>query len=110
MKKRSSEKVLTWVGGGKREVLHPSTQVGQYKMYLEENQTVFHAEENPVILNACTYLHNYSYQPNDVLLSPKFKNSFEIFPLFSADDVNKLKRYLTLKLDKGNGLRCYRTN
>ncbi|MFH1227268.1 MAG: hypothetical protein V1701_05120 [Planctomycetota bacterium] len=25
--------VLTWVGGAKREVLHPSAQVGQYKRY-----------------------------------------------------------------------------
>ena len=33
--------VLTWLGGAKREVLHPSVQVGQYKMYLEDNHTAF---------------------------------------------------------------------
>ena len=27
--------VLTWVGHGEREVLHPSAQVGQYKMFLQ---------------------------------------------------------------------------
>ena len=31
-----SNEVLTWLGGAEREVLHPSAQVGQYKMYLED--------------------------------------------------------------------------
>jgi hypothetical protein len=46
--------VLTWVGGGKREVLHPSVQVGQYQMYLEDTHTAFY-ENDPVQLRACTY-------------------------------------------------------
>jgi len=28
----------TWVGGAQRDVLHPSAQVGQYKVYLEDSQ------------------------------------------------------------------------
>src|SRR5437773_643622 len=28
--------VLTWVGGAKREVLHPSVQVGRYQLYLQD--------------------------------------------------------------------------
>ncbi|MGA3059009.1 MAG: hypothetical protein ABSD92_01425 [Candidatus Bathyarchaeia archaeon] len=95
--------VITWVGG-KREMLHPSIQVGQYKMYLEDTHTAFHADANPVILNACTYLHNYNYYSDDVLLSEKFKIALENYPLFTADDVNRLKNYLTAKLERGDGI------
>lgn len=95
--------VLTWVGG-KREMLHPSVQVGRYKMYLEDTHTAFYAGANPVILNACTYLHNYNYYSDDVLLSGKFKTALENYPLFTADDVNRLKNYLAVKLERGNGI------
>jgi hypothetical protein len=96
--------VVTWVGGGKKETLHPSVQVGQYKTYLDDTHTAFHTDVNPVILNACTYLHNYNYYSDDVLLSEKFKTALEKYPLFTADDVDKLKNYLTVKLESGNGI------
>lgn len=96
--------VLTWVGG-KREMLHPSVQVGRYKMYLEDTHTAFYDNtENQVILNACTYLHNYNYYSDDVLFSEKFKAALEKYPLFTADDVDKLKNYLIVKLKKGDGI------
>ena len=95
--------VITWVGG-RREMLHPSVQVGRYKMYLEDTHTAFYETANPIILNACTYLHNYNYYSNDVLLSEKFKATLEKYPLFTGDDVKELKNYLTLKLEKGEGI------
>ena len=61
--------VMTWVGGSKRDVLHPSVQVGRYKMWLEDTHTAFYEGDSPVILNACSYLHNYSYFPEDVIFS-----------------------------------------
>ncbi|MDP1854150.1 MAG: DUF2075 domain-containing protein [Candidatus Omnitrophota bacterium] len=96
--------VLTWVGGGKREVLHPSVQVGQYQMYLEDTHTAFNNESNPVVLDACTYLHNYNYYSEDVIFSKKFQTILEKYPLFTADDVDKLKYYLLDKLALGGGL------
>jgi len=100
--------VLTWVGG-KREMLHPSVQVGRYKMYLEDTHTAFYDNtENQVILNACTYLHNYNYYSDDVLFSEKFKAALEKYPLFTADDVDKLKNYLIVKLKKGDGIEVLR--
>jgi DUF2075 family protein len=95
--------VITWVGGN-REMLHPSVQVGRYKTYLEDTHTAFHVDENPVLLNACTYLHNYNYYSDDVLFSEKFKTALENYPLFTADDVNRLKDYLAAKLQKGDGI------
>lgn len=96
--------VLTWVGGGKREVLHPSVQVGQYQTYLQDTHTAFNTADNPINLDACTYLHNYNYYTNDIIFSEKFRDALQKYPLFTADDVNKLKEYLTIRLQQGHGL------
>jgi uncharacterized protein len=95
--------VLTWIGGSKREVLHPSAQVGRYAMYLRDGHTAFY-EKSPITLNACTYLHNYSFHERDVLLADKFREVMINFPLFSSDDVDSLKDYLKEKLEAGRGL------
>jgi hypothetical protein len=95
--------VLTWVGGAKREVLHPSVQVGRYRLYLQDTHTAFYGAPNPIHLDACTYLHNYSYYAQDVILSDKFAQAITENPIFTADDVDKLKAYLSLRLDRGEG-------
>jgi len=99
--------VLTWVGGGKREILHPSVQVGQYQMYLEDTHTAFY-ENNPIQLRACTYLHNYNYYSEDVIFASKFHKALERNPLFTADDVEKLTSYLRNPLLRGEGLHVLR--
>lgn len=96
--------VLTWVGGAKREVLHPSVQVGQYHLYLEDTHTAFNVDNNPVVLNACTYLHNYNYYSDDVIFSDKFQVSLKRYPLFTADNVDNLTDYLRNRLLAGEGL------
>lgn len=99
----ASDKVVTWVGGGNREVLHPSVQVGQYKTYLEENQTVFY-ESSPITLNACTYLHNYTIKRDDPIVSPQFTDTLLRYPLFSLSDVKPMSSYLQKRLVDGNGI------
>src|SRR5208283_3878625 len=94
----------TYVGGGMREVLHPSAQVRQYKMYLEDTHTAFYDGPRPISLAACSYLHNYSYYENDVIFDKKFSSLLQTYPLFTADDTAKLKDYLVTKLDEGEGL------
>ncbi|MBI5872023.1 DUF2075 domain-containing protein [archaeon] len=96
--------VLTWVGGAKREVLHPSIQVGQYQQYLSDTHTAFYETKKPIILSSCTYLHNYAYNSNDVLFSKKFSVTLEKYPLFTGDDFDRLKSYLVSKLIIGDGL------
>lgn len=96
--------VMTWMNGGQREVLHPSAQVRNYKLYLEGIHPAFYDGVSPVILNACSYLHNYSYTSNDAILSDKFKDILKGCPMFSADDVDKITDYLKEKLGIGQGI------
>lgn len=96
--------VITWVGGAERELLHPSAQVGQYKMYLKDSHTAFYEGVPPVDLNACAYLHNYPKDEKDVIFFKKFETLLKENPLFTKDDVPALEEYLVAKLEKGQGL------
>lgn len=98
-----SDKVVTFVGGGNREVLHPSVQVGQYKEYLENNHTAFY-EANPIILSACAFLHNYNYVQDDVLLDEKYEEPVAKNPIFSSTEVPVLSKFLKNRLSEGNGM------
>jgi hypothetical protein len=98
------DRIVTFVARANRDVLHPSIQVGQYKMYLEDGHTAFHEGEHPVGLKACSYLHNYSFVANDPILARKFENALGQFPLFSSDDVDKLTEYLRPELSRGQGM------
>ena len=76
--------VVTRLGGGLRDTLHPAVQVGQYQMYLESTHTAFHEGASPIGLSACSYLHNYSYADADPLLADKFAGVLRQFPLYSG--------------------------
>ena len=54
-----AERVVTFVAGANRDVLHPSVQVGQYMSYLADYQPAFYEGPAPIGLRACAYLHNY---------------------------------------------------
>jgi DUF2075 family protein len=95
--------VTTWVGGRNREVAHPSVQVGQYQQYLADTHSAFYEGEDPIRLNACSYLHNYDIQPNDVLVAPKFADVIARYPVFGSDAVDGLKDYLRERLTFGQG-------
>ncbi len=95
--------VSTWVGGAKREVLHPSVQVGQYKMYLQDLHPAFEGE-GAIQLDSVSYLHNYSLIEGDELLAEKFSEKIKNNPVFCADDVDIFSAYLKDKLSAGGGM------
>jgi hypothetical protein len=97
--------VLSWVGGRRREVLHPSVQVGQYRQYLVDGHSAFHEGDTPVGLSACSYLHNYTARPGDPILAPRFGTTLKEYPLFAADGAEALSRYLRERLGDGGGRR-----
>src|SRR5438552_2533713 len=100
--------VRAWVGGSERELLHPSVQAGQYRMYLEDVHTAFYEQPGRINLSACAYLHNYSPVPSDPLFSAKFLQIVESTPLFTAEDVPRFEQYLFSRLEKGEGLEILR--
>lgn len=97
--------VLSWLGGRKREVLHPSVQVGQYQRYLADSHTAFHEGRRPIVLDSCAYLHNYRLIANDPLIDSKFAPYLSGSPIFEADGADRLTDYLVEKLRRGEGLR-----
>jgi hypothetical protein len=97
--------VVTWVGGSHREVLHPSVQVRQYRDYLADGHSAFHEGDAPVGLGACSYLHNYSPQPDDPIHAPRFADTIAECPLFSANEVDGLSAFLRDRLADGGGRR-----
>lgn len=96
--------VVTFVGGAQREVLHPSAQVGRYRMYLSDTHTAFHEGEHPVSLAACAYLHNYPYDSEDVLYDRKFEGVLSSDPIFTMDDAPDLMGFLQERLCAGQGM------
>ena len=96
--------VMTWVGGAKRDVLHPSAQVSHYRWYLQDSHTAFYEGPEPVGLNSCAYLHNYDYDSSDVIFAPKFEQLISDSPIFTADDTDTLSSYLVSKLSNGDGI------
>jgi uncharacterized protein len=95
--------VRTFLGGAKRDVLHPSAQVRQYRDYLADMHTAFYEGLDPVALSGCSYLHNYQAQRDDVLFSPRYEDALTDAPIFTADDVDPLVEYLRRRLEAGNG-------
>jgi uncharacterized protein len=83
--------------------MHPSIQVGQYQRYLEDTHPVFYSPPHPISLSSCVYLHNHHSKKNDILFSYKFSEATKFNPLFSADDVDGIKRFLTRRLINGEG-------
>jgi len=96
--------VVTWVGGGMRDVLHPSAQVGQYRSYLEDIHTAFYEGDQPVRLGACAYLHNYQFEQEDELLAEKFGSQIKLNPVFTGDDVDELSSHIANYVNGGDGL------
>lgn len=98
-----SDHVVTWIGGSNRDVLHPSVQVGQYKLYLEDNHTAFF-EKDPVSLHACSYIFNYVPIQSDALFNEQYSEYLRLYPVYCEREVDKLSTFLKNKLKLGNGM------
>jgi uncharacterized protein len=102
-KEAFGDKVLTFVGGGNRNVLHPSAQVYQYQCFLQDGHTAFHEGPSPIGLSSCSYLHNYDPLPNDTLYAPRYEEVLRLAPTFTADAVAALSGFLAERLGSGGG-------
>jgi len=82
--------VRTWIGGGNREVSHPSYQAWSYAALLNDfNEAVYDGDIN---LKACAFLHNYN--SNGVLEDSFYSDHTEKAPVFMKRDITKLREYI----------------
>ena len=103
-----AERVVTFVAGANRDVLHPSVQVGQYMAYLADYQPAFYEGESPVGLRACSYLHNYYPGPGDALFADQYAPYVDRCPVFTADDVGQMTEFLRETLVEGDDQQALR--
>jgi DUF2075 family protein len=93
--------VTTWVAGSKKDILHPSRQVGQYEEYLRDMHSVFVSGE--VGLRSCAFLHNLSYSANNEIYAARHANVLKLYPAFAGDQQDQLVGYMGDHLRGGGG-------
>lgn len=93
--------VTTWVAGNKKDILHPSRQVGQYEEYLRDMHSVFVRGE--VGLRSCAFLHNLSFDPANEIYAPRHTRVLKQYPAFAGDQQDHLIAYMDDHLSGGRG-------
>lgn len=84
--------VETYVGGGRRRVVHPSYQAWSYAAMIKDYNE--YAQKSKVLLWPCAYLHNYMRKENDPLDDPIYEDYLKDSPAFAKGDVIKLRDYI----------------
>jgi hypothetical protein len=95
--------VRTHLGGRERDVPHPSIQAANYRQYLGDMNTAFSETEDPIILEACTWLHNLEEASQRSLTAPHFSDALGRAPLFAGHDADQFNGYLLKRLSAGKG-------
>ena len=85
-------KVNTYTGHGYRDVNHPSYQAITYANLIRDYNA--NVEDKLINVRPCAYLHNYYFSENDPLLNDKCKEYIKEAPIFSAEDVIKLRNFI----------------
>ena len=92
--------VETFVGGGDRKVAHPSYQAMSYKHLIQDYNEA--AQEGPVYLFPCAFLHNYRITPEDPIVDPQYNEYLKEAPVFGANDFEKLRNFIKNHLSTGD--------
>lgn len=93
------EHIRTALGGGIRDVTHPSYQVWSYKSHLElYNEYVY---ENGLSVEACSYLHNC--KDGSVINNSRYENALRLAPVFFHGEHEKVQDLIVDKIRKGAG-------
>ena len=73
-------------------------------MHLEDTHPAFYEPPNEIKLNACSYLHNYHYEPDDIIYAPKFSEALKNCPTYCADHFEDLTSFLKSHVEAGDGM------
>lgn len=91
--------VRTILGGGIRDVTHPSYQAWSYKSHLEEfNEYVY---ENNLNVTACAYLHNC--RDSSVISSSRYENALRLAPVYLHGQSSELQSAIEDLIRRGVG-------
>jgi len=99
--------VMTFLGGRLRQVLHPSRQVGNYQLFLEDYHTAF--SSGRVGLKACSYLHNLQYDPANELFDARHREILDSYPVFTGDQTPDMAVFLRDRVGAGDGVEVMAT-
>jgi DUF2075 family protein len=93
------EHVKTALGGGIRDVTHPSYQAWSYKTQLEQyNEYVY---ENEVEVTACAYLHNC--KDATVISNSRYENALRLAPVYLHGQADLLREEICERIKTGSG-------
>lgn len=90
--------VRTVVGGGLRDVSHPSYQVWSYAALLQDFNT--NVQDNNIQLKPCAYLHNYVQ--DDVIRNKFYDEYLTLAPVFLRNDAEKLANFIKQYIRHGD--------
>ena len=93
--------VVSYVGGGMRELSHPSYQAWTYaKMIQEYNETV---RNDNIQLYPCAYLHNFHNAGFDnPILNTMYQEHLDRAPAFLRDDADRLTDFIDQYIKYGD--------
>lgn len=90
--------VESFVGGAKRELLHPSYQAWSYAALLRDfNETI---QTESIDLRPCAYLHNC--KNGEAIKAGHYKQHIDQAPLFLQHDTDKLAEFLSRYVKYGD--------
>ncbi len=89
--------VRTFLGGSKRDVVHPSYQSWSYATHLNlYNEYVYSSE---MLISSCAYLHNC--QSRHVLGSQRFAEELSRAPVFIKGEIKELREHIKSRIVGG---------
>lgn len=92
--------VQTHLQGRMVETTHPSYQAWSYVSMIEDyNEDV---RKYKINLKSCAYLHNYRLHEPDDLTDQSYEYYIDKAPVFTRGDTEKLARFITKYIKKGN--------
>lgn len=95
--------VRTFVGGGYRNVSHPSYQADSYnRMMRNMNEGIY---GNHINGYPCAYLHNYEKENPEPLLDERYRELVSEAPLFFEDNYSELEESIRKYVGCGRGMK-----
>lgn len=98
--KNADALVKTYVGGAKRELVHPSYQAWSYAQLIQDYNTMVQDQE--IQLHPCVCMHNYVRQADDPIDHEQYKPYYDEAPVFAKGQAPVLREFIHKFVEKGD--------